>query len=231
MRPSKPRVLAWDGPTRVFKWALVALVADVWLSNKYGAATPAWHVWNGYALLVAVVFRALWGVFGGSTARFTHFVKPLRVFVYLRAFDLKRGTRYLGHNPAGGLWIVAILLVLGAQGTLGLFSADEDRHSIAGPLVGTVRADTVDAVTAWHVFGFNVILALVALHLVAVAVYDGLKRAGLVTAMVRGTKPVANYVDEAAAVPGTVPTALACLAGAVVIVFGMIALLGGSVFG
>ena len=229
-RADAPRVLAWDGPTRIFKWTLVVLVADAWVSNKYGADYPAWHMWNGYAVLVAIVFRGFWGVLGGSTARFSRFVKPARVLGYLRAMSFRRDTHYLGHNPAGGLWIVAVLLVLAIQGTLGLFSADEERHVIVGPLVDTVSASTVDTVTSWHVFGFNVILALVVAHLLAIAFYDGIKRAGLVPAMIRGWKPQAPYVDEVAAVPGRPAVALLCLLAAIGVVLGAVVLLGGTAF-
>ena len=48
----RPAVLAWDGPTRLFKWTLVLVVFDGWLSNKYGGSLPAWHKCNGYAALV-----------------------------------------------------------------------------------------------------------------------------------------------------------------------------------
>lgn len=205
------------------------LVADAWLSNRYGAAHPAWHVWNGYALLVAIVFRVLWGFFGGSTARFSHFLRPRQVFPYLASTVRRSGTRYLGHNPPGGLWIVAILVACGAQGVLGLYSADEDRRVIEGPLAETVSKGAVDAATNWHVLGYEVILWLAGLHLLAITFYETVKRARLVPAMIAGTKPKAPYVDAPAAVPGSGRAAILCLASAVALVFGAIALLGGSV--
>ena len=45
------RVPAWDVPTRMFKWSLVAAVAAAWASNKYAAPHPEWHKWSGYAAL------------------------------------------------------------------------------------------------------------------------------------------------------------------------------------
>ena len=62
-------------------------------------------MWNGYAMLVAIVFRVLWGFFGGSTARFAQFVAPWKALTYLPSLLRIPGTKYLGHNPAGGLWI------------------------------------------------------------------------------------------------------------------------------
>lgn len=223
------RVLAWDVPTRLFKWALVLLVVDAWLSNKYGAATSAWHKWNGYAVLVAVVFRILWGFFGGSTARFSHFVRPWKALVYLPSLFRIPGTQYLGHNPLGGLWIVAILGLCFLQGALGLYSSDEDRVVIEGPLASTVSSATVDAATHWHGVIFDAIMWLAVLHLAAVFFYDILKGYGLLPAMIWGTKPGAFYADEQEAAPGSPVTALLCLLAAVVLVFGAIAALGGSV--
>lgn len=133
------RTLAWDGPTRLFKWALVLLVFDGWLSNSYGDGYPYWHKWNGYAALVLIVFRLLWGFVGGSTARFSAFVAaPRRAFAYGLALLRGRNPRYLGHNPLGGWMVVALLAAVGLQATTGLFSADADRLIIEGPLAGRV---------------------------------------------------------------------------------------------
>lgn len=226
---SAGRVLAWDAPTRLFKWALAVLVVDAWLSNKYGAATPAWHIWNGYAVLVAVVFRVLWGLVGGSTARFSHFVRPWKALLYLPSLLRVPGTKYLGHNPLGGLWIVAMLALCFLQGALGLYASDEDRVVIEGPLATTVSNATVDAATHWHGVVFDAIIWLAVLHLAAVFLYDAVKGHGLLPAMIRGTKPDAPYADEREAVPGSPVTAVLCLLAAIGIVFGAIALLGGDV--
>lgn len=222
-------MLAWDRPTRIFKWALVFLVADAWASNTYGASHPGWHKWNGYALLVAIVFRVLWGFCGGSTARFSHFVKPWGVFAYLPTLLRVAGTRYLGHNPMGGIWIVAVLFALGLQGALGLYASDEDRVVIEGPLARTVSDATVNAASHWHVVGYNVILGLIGLHLLAVLLYEVVRRQRLIRAMITGTKPRADYLDESEARPGSAQAALACLGTAIVTVFGAITLLGGNV--
>ena len=226
---STRRVLAWDAPTRLFKWALVVLVVDAWLSNKYGAAAPAWHKWNGYAVLVAVVFRVLWGFFGGSTARFSHFVRPWKALAYLPSLVRVPGPKYLGHNPLGGLWIVAILGLCFLQGALGLYASDEDRVVIEGPLAETVSNATVDAATYWHGAVFDAIIWLAVLHLAVVFLYDAIKGHGLLPAMIRGTKPDASYADEREAVPGSPAIAVLCLVVSAGLVFGTIALLGGNV--
>lgn len=66
-------VATWDVPTRLFHWTLVVLIGLAWVSRKYGDAGLVWHTWNGYAILVLVVWRVLWGFVGSSTARFGSF--------------------------------------------------------------------------------------------------------------------------------------------------------------
>ncbi|MGZ5849917.1 MAG: cytochrome b/b6 domain-containing protein, partial [Methyloceanibacter sp.] len=50
---------------------------------------------------------------GTHYARFTQFVRPpLVVADYLRDVATGREARYLGHNPAGGAMILALLVTL-----------------------------------------------------------------------------------------------------------------------
>jgi cytochrome b len=100
------RVRVWDIPTRVVHWTMVLLFAFSWWSAEEG--NLEWHRWSGYALTALVVFRLFWGFFGGSTARFSHFVRgPGAVVGYLRG----RWDGPPGHNPVGG-WSVVLMLAL-----------------------------------------------------------------------------------------------------------------------
>jgi cytochrome b len=223
--------LAWDGPTRLFKWTLVALVLDGWISNTFGGAIPTWHKWNGYALLVLVVFRLLWGMVGGSTARFAAFVAgPKRAFDY--GLSLVRGQprRYLGHNPLGGWMVLALLALVGLQAVSGLYAADEDRLIIEGPLAKTVADATVDFAARWHHRLFNVIELLAVAHISANLFYTFVKRDPLVQAMIGGSKPAEAFVDQPSARPGSWTLAAACMALAAAIVFGAITAAGGKIF-
>jgi cytochrome b len=220
----KSSALAWDGPTRLFKWTLVLVVFDGWLSNRYGASVPAWHKWNGYAALVLIVFRLLWGVGGGSTARFSNFVVgPGGLLAYLRG-----GAKYLGHNPLGGLMVIALLALVAAQAMTGLFAADEDRLIIEGPLAKTVSDGVVDFAARWHHRIFDGLEIGIALHIAANVVYALVRREPLVRAMVTGSKPAGSYADMASAVPGSWSRAAACLVAAAALVFGALYAAGGS---
>ena len=221
-------VLAWDAPTRLFKWGLVALVVDAWLSNKFGEGLPLWHRLNGYAVLVLIVFRLFWGLVGGSTARFAAFVKgPAAAVGYLRSQLAGRAPRYLGHNPLGGWMIVALLGLLAAQCLSGLYAADEDRLIIEGPLAKTVADAVVDFAARWHHRLFDAIEILALLHIGVNVFYTWVKRDPLIPAMVTGAKPAADFADMPRAAPGSWVVAGGCLLAAIALVFGAIWAAGG----
>lgn len=219
-------VLAWDGPTRAFKWALVVLVVGGWVSNKLGASVPAWHIWNGYAVLTLVLFRILWGFVGGSTARFANFVAgPSRALAYLRG-----GLSYLGHNPVGGWMILGLMALVAAQCLTGLYAGDEDRIVIEGPLARTVSEAAVELAARWHHRLFDLLKIVAVVHIAANLFYTHFKRDPLIKAMATGRKPPGAYADMAEAQPGSWGRALVCLAIAAAIVFGGIYAAGGRGF-
>ena len=67
------RVRIWDGPTRLFHWTLVALIAFSWWSAEEEHLD--WHIWSGLGVMSLLIFRILWGIAGSSTARFSSFVR------------------------------------------------------------------------------------------------------------------------------------------------------------
>lgn len=224
-------VLAWDAPTRLFKWALALLVLGGWASNAFGGAYPAWHRWNGYAALVLIVFRVLWGFAGGSTARFSGFVAgPRQSIAYGLSLLRGRSARYLGHNPLGGWMVLALLAAVGLQATTGLLSADADRLIIEEPLAGRVAEATVIFFSRWHHRLFDALEILIVLHVVANIFYAVVKRDPLIRAMIGGEKPAEDYVDQSGATPGGWGAAALCLAISATLVFGTIYLAGGRNF-
>ncbi|WP_315831877.1 cytochrome b/b6 domain-containing protein [Bradyrhizobium prioriisuperbiae] len=218
-------IMAWDLPTRMVKWLLAATVVIAWATNRYAVQHPDWHKWNGYAVLVLVVFRLLWGLYGSSTARFSSFVRsPLALAAYVRA-QMQGGTRlFLGHNPLGGWMVIALLVAMAAQSVLGLFSAGDDYLSLQGPLARLASVKTVDWATYLHRLGFDVILALATIHVAANVSYDLFRRTGLIRGMITGRKPMGDYVDQTE-VRGSRRGAAVCLAAACLIVYGALRLL------
>lgn len=180
----------WDLPTRVFHWALVALVLAQWCSAEWNLLSMDWHFRFGYALLALVLFRIAWGFVGSDSARFSHFLAgPSRIGDYAPTLAARTPSAHAGHNPLGGWAVVAMLCVLLAQSVTGLFATDD--ISLFGPLAERVSADVAETMTEVHESLTDVIVILVGLHLAAVAWYALWKRDRLVAAMVSGRKALA----------------------------------------
>jgi cytochrome b len=228
-------VRAWDLPTRLFHWALVLGIASAWVSfefaGKLGDPTLRWHRWNGYFVLVILVFRLFWGLFGSSTARFSSFINwPWTALGYLRDTLAGRRRRFLGHNPAGTWMIIVLFLAVLTQAALGLFTLEHNELT-AGPLQRLILDDeaATKLIQTLHGRGFYVILGLVGLHVAANVAYQTMAKDRLIAAMVTGRKPAADYEDHGEATGGSPLAALACLAAAIVVVFGGIVLAGGRI--
>jgi cytochrome b len=180
---SKPVVRVWDGATRMVHWLLVVLLGVSWWTASHQQMD--YHRYSGYALLGVLVFRLYWGVFGSTTARFVYFVRgPGPVWRYLRS---KGRHAVPGHNPLGALSVLALLGLLLAQVGLGLFSVDVDGLE-SGPLSRWVSFETGRECARLHHLGFNVLKALVVLHVGAILCYALFKRDNLVRPMITGRK-------------------------------------------
>ena len=198
-------VKLWDLPVRLVHWSFVALIPALWISAEKGKLDL--HVTLGLVMLGLVAFRLLWGLVGSSTARFSGF---LRGPAAIRAHLAGTGSPVAGHNPLGALSVIALLGLLAAQVTLGLFSQDTDAVS-SGPLNFLVSWDTGKAASQAHEIGFALIQALIVLHVAAIVWYRLKKRDNLVTPMITGRKRLAAGV----AAPRIAPWWLALLCAAV----------------
>ncbi len=177
-----PRVRVWDVPTRLVHWLLVLLVVFSWWTAETGRME--WHRWSGYTLLGLLIFRIYWGLAGSSTARFSRFVRgPRAISNYLKG----GWAAVPGHNPLGALSVVALLALLVTQVVLGLFAVDVDGIE-SGPLSTYVSFETGRAAASFHEDNFNVLTALILLHVIAVAYYVFFRKQSLVAAMVHGKR-------------------------------------------
>jgi cytochrome b len=171
----------WDPLVRVFHWSLVGSVAVAWLTGDGGPKTL--HHWAGYVAAALIAVRLVWGLVGTRHARFSAFVRhPRAVLVYLR--DIARGVerRYLGHNPAGGAMIVALLLAVGAQVLTGWLATTD-------MFFGVEWIETVHSLTS------KLILVLIGLHILGVVVASWRHRENLPLAMLTGRKRPATGDD------------------------------------
>ncbi len=175
----------WDLPTRIFHWSLPFLLVLAWWSAEYQRFDI--HEWTGFTIIVLVSARIVWGVIGSVHSRFSDFVAgPGTIVEYLRGAPSPTP----GHNPLGGWSVLAMLTLLLLQATTGLFNSDDVLYN--GPLYYAADGAVRDALGAAHEWLFNILLALVGLHVAVVAYHQWVRRDGIISAMVRGQAPGRN---------------------------------------
>lgn len=199
-------VAVWDLPTRLFHWGLVLLVAVAIVSAKTDRMTI--HMLAGEAILALLLFRLVWGLIGSQTARFSDFVKGPRAVLAYAAGMLRGGEAekpVLGHNPMGGLMVLALLGALTLQAVSGLFTSDD--ILVDGPLVAQASGGVVAGFSTFHRILADGILILIGVHVLAVLAYLLVKRDNLIRPMVTGRKAIPADVPVES--PKRRPSALA----------------------
>lgn len=182
-------VKVWDPAVRLFHWLLVAGFFFTYVAE---GEWLIYHLWVGYGVFALLCFRLVWGVVGSRFARFGDFVYgPGKVLRYLRAVLTLRAERHLGHNPAGGAMILALLacLLLTVWSGVLLYGADA-RLGPAAWLMQNATDDGVTALEALHGSAANLTVLLVVLHVAGVVWQSLLHRENLVKAMITGRKSI-----------------------------------------
>ena len=165
-------VPVWDPLVRILHWVLAAGFLGAFVLDS----PRDLHETLGWIAVAAVAVRVLWGVVGPRRARFADFVpSPGRFLGYVRATAAGREPRYLGHNPAGGAMVVALLAVVA---TLGL----------TGWMMGLDAFWGADWLEEAHEAVANTGFALVVLHWLGVAWESLRHRENLAMAMITGRK-------------------------------------------
>lgn len=178
-------MLVWELPVRLFHWTIFVLVAAAYVSWRLNWMD--WHVWIGYAALTAVLFRILWGFFGGDCARFARFLTgPRAALDHLRHALQREPDRQVGHNAAGGWMVVLLLALLLAETLSGLLINNDVADE--GPLTELLPAPVSNAITATHSIGWDLLAGAVCIHIAAILLYAGVKRQDLVSPMISGRK-------------------------------------------
>ncbi|MDY6830196.1 MAG: cytochrome b/b6 domain-containing protein [Pseudomonadota bacterium] len=208
----EPTVPVWDLFVRVFHWLLVVAFCISYITE----GDPKWlHLASGYSILALVLARILWGFFGSPHARFSDFVPTWRSLIaYLRALRRGEAELYVGHNPAGGAMVVALLLSLLVTTGAGLvlLAAEEGEGPLSGWLIAApstgaleeLEYDSYDeesepehhesalaeAAEEVHELFANLTLMLVAVHILGVVFESWRERQNLARAMVTGRKRI-----------------------------------------
>jgi cytochrome b len=217
-------VRVWDLPTRLFHWALALGVCASVTSAWIGGNAMVWHLRFGYCAFALLVFRLLWGFFGGRWSRFASFAyAPATSLRYLRGQSRPDEHHHVGHNPLGAFSVFGLLALLALQVATGLFADDE--IATTGPLNKFVSGATAAVLSHWHArYGKWLIIALVVLHIAAILFYWIRRNDNLVRPMLSGDKLLTADVPPSIDTPGSRLLALGFLAAAAVLVAWLVAL-------
>ncbi len=212
---SDTHIKVWDLFIRVFHWSLVVLFAIAYFT---GEEESSLHIYSGYAIGGLITARILWGLIGGQYARFSEFIRPpTKVAAYIKSLMHGKPDHYLGHNPAGGYMIVALLVMLTITTVTGLkvygieghgplaentainfiSTANADEDKMEGPREHDMEQHNEGFNTSgeeeefWeeiHETAANLTVLLIFLHVFGVIVSSRMHKENLVRAMVTGRK-------------------------------------------
>jgi cytochrome b len=172
----------WDILVRLFHWSLVAGMAAAWISSSSRSEA---HQWIGLGVAGLVVLRLIWGFVGTRYARFSNFISgPRAVLRYLGSIVRGNEQRHVGHNPAGGAMIVALIVAILLTGLTGWLMTTDAYYG-----------DEVMQFTH-SAFAYGVV-ALIALHLAGVVLASVRHKENLVRAMITGEKRAPHEGDVA----------------------------------
>ena len=192
-------VKVWDPFVRFSHWSLAITFFVAYLTEE---DVLSLHVWSGYAVGTIVLLRIFWGFVGPRHARFGDFLFSAReVWTYLLDLLLLRARRHLGHSPAGGAMVLALLLgllLLVASG-LATYAVEQNAGplaSVMGQSAAVTGDDKKDGREAeddelWeevHEFFADLVLLLVLVHIAGVLLASLVLRENLVRSMVTGDK-------------------------------------------
>jgi cytochrome b len=169
----KQAIMVWDMPVRVFHWLLVICFAGAWLSSE----SERWamiHYAFGYTACLLVLIRLVWGVIGTRYARFNQFLKSPKA-VLGHFMEMLRGHPHhdVGHNPAGGLVMFALMLLILLIGLTGYLAVKE--------FLGNFVSEAHEVLS-------SLVLGLVIVHVLAAIGMSVIERQNLVRSMVTGKK-------------------------------------------
>jgi cytochrome b len=134
-------VTVWDPLVRMCHWLLVVAFFVAYFTEDDLLTV---HVWAGYIVGFVVALRVLWGFVGPKHARFSDFIfGPWKVWSYLMDLVYFRAERYMGHSPAGGAMVLALLIGLAATVWSGLETYAIEENS--GPLAHSTIIKTANA--------------------------------------------------------------------------------------
>jgi cytochrome b len=186
-------VLIWDLPLRIFHWLFACTVFASWYTSDQDNNLIDVHMKLGYFALGLLVFRILWGFVGTKHSRFSSFFPtPSRLRLYITDVRNNQVSNTTGHNPLGSLMVFLMIFLISLQAISGLFINDDVFSS--GPYYDSVSKEIEKVMFFLHHNVFDVMIAAIAMHLLAIAYYVRVKKQSLILPMITGKKS-AKFVN------------------------------------
>ncbi|MCE9632653.1 MAG: cytochrome b/b6 domain-containing protein [Methylophilales bacterium] len=177
---------AWNG------FAILLLILTVSLADfteKGAGENLVWqlHIYLGYALILGLVARLVWGIVGPAHARISDMWHPAAWWNAIRQFSFRSTPRFGHDRLASGVYLAVYgLLVVMAFTGLGLAAAE---HSV-GPLNAWFgdMAWEKDLFEEPHEFIYGLLIGFVVLHIAALIWHEWKDKTPLAQGMVSGYK-------------------------------------------
>ena len=173
----------WDLPFRLWHWALaVSVLFSLYTGLAGDISLMEWHPRSGFVVLALLLFRVGWWLWGGCYVRLSQYRTSPRRFIQ----HFTGSGRAEPHTSPGIVLAILLIGALAVQAATGLFATDDIFNE--GPFARHVEDEVSSTMTWIHHRVFWVIIALVATHLTANAVY----------AMMRDPTPLAIFTGRKA---------------------------------
>jgi len=165
-------IRVWDLAVRVTHWSVAAIV----FYDLVDDSGDQLHRVLGYAAVVLVLLRILWGFVGSEHARFSAWLpRPAGVLAYVRALARGRAPRFISHTPLGAAMMLAMWALILALAVTGWMSRLDPFWGEDWP---------IDI----HRWLSNTLLGLVVVHVVAAIAMSLKGRENLIVSMLTGRK-------------------------------------------
>ncbi len=229
MSITREQVFVWSRNVRLFHWInviaitlLICIGLIIFNGKLFGISTDGkvllktMHVFVGYVFAANLLFRIIIGFIGTAQERWGKVLPFNKGFLQeLSDFKANRKVAYKGHNPAGKLMVMALLLLMFVQMISGLVIAGTDiyyppfgQHFAESIAIDKQNIEVIKPyskvnvdeaaykamreirkpfITA-HVYAFYCLIVLIPLHILGVIIAEKKEKTALVSAMINGYK-------------------------------------------
>jgi len=176
----------WEWEIRLFHWLLVLSILGAYLTTMRENLLLLHAVFGSLAAGL-ILFRVGWGFIGGKHGRFSAFVlSPKQIWNYFQQLLQRKPVRYLTHNPLAGIAVLFFLFLISTivfSGLVALWGQEK-----IGYLAHWFPLEMGIQVAHFHHEVSELLLLLIAVHLMGVFVDTWMHRENIIRSMFNGRK-------------------------------------------